>query len=552
MQQLKQCLSKLQNQSYKAYKSLQHTPFHFDGFDLLFNHVQGDPFAEPSKVSLIFPFTSMQFPNELYATEIRKIAFEDFLRRHLFEKIKNIIKGIRGTGKSGLIEIEQGGQQVIQRNAVQIHQDRLEIRLMLALPANGRRILLDHAKAMLLQEIPAIAAECLWSSLDQVAAVQQVESVEDQVALRDSLSNNNLVAFIANDSVLPRISGIEDTPLSDAITFTSPASLQVSISLPNKGVVTGMGIKQGITLFVGGGFHGKSTVLSALQTGVYNHIPTDGREAVVTLPDAVKVKAEDGRQVNQVTIQPFIDNLPLNKDTKCFSSNNASGSTSQASSIIEALQANCKLLLIDEDTSATNFMIRDEKMQALVADEKEPITPLLHRIRDLYEQYGISSVLVMGGSGDYFSVADTVLMLDTYQIKDVTAEAKSLAATQVCQAKTELKKFMPELTPRALGFPAILEIDKLFIKHKHRIDLADFSIDLRDVEQLMEISQTRAIGWLIKWTMSQQTETSIFKSLTNIYQQVASEGFDKITPYPVGNLAMPRLIDVFAAVNRIR
>ena len=181
-----------------------------------------------------------------------------------------------------------------------------------------------------------------------------------------------------------------------------------------------------LTLIVGGGYHGKSTLLQAIERGVYNHIYGDGREWVVTDPTAVKIRAEDGRRIENVDISSFIHNPPLNKNTEEFSTENASGSTSQAANIVEAVEAGTQLILFDEDTSATNFMIRDERMQRLVSNEKEPITPFIDRVRELYEDHNISTIMVMGGSGDYFEVADTVIMMDNYLPEDVTMDAKKI------------------------------------------------------------------------------------------------------------------------------
>lgn len=188
-----------------------------------------------------------------------------------------------------------------------------------------------------------------------------------------------------------------------------------------------MGIPHGVTLFVGGGFHGKTTVLKALEVGIYNHIPMDGREFVVMDPNAVKIRSEDSRSVVCCDISAFIDNLPFKQDTTQFSTADASGSTSQAANIVEALEVGASTLLIDEDTCATNFMIRDWKMQQLVAKEKEPITPFISKVRALFHQHGVSSVLVIGGAGDYFSVADHVIMMDAYEPRDVTDQAKEIA-----------------------------------------------------------------------------------------------------------------------------
>jgi len=255
---------------------------------------------------------------------------------------------------------------------------------------------------------------------------EHIKLVEDQEFIRRKLKEKGLVCFIANNSILPRESGISAKPLKDAVKFVSPENLKVKFTLPSGKEIEGMGIKEGITLICGGGFHGKSTLLEAIQLGVYNHIKDDGREFVITREDAVKIRAEDGRYIEKVDISPFIENLPFGKDTRHFSTEDASGSTSQSANIIEAIEAGSKLLLIDEDTTATNLMIRDLRMQKLVHKDKEPITPFIDRIRELWEKFGISTIMVSGGLGDYFEVADYVIVMENYLPKDKTKEAKQI------------------------------------------------------------------------------------------------------------------------------
>lgn len=206
---------------------------------------------------------------------------------------------------------------------------------------------------------------------------------------------------MADHSVLPRESGISSRPLKDSVPFMSPQSLRVSMKLPHEGTIYGMGIPAGITLIVGGGYHGKSTLLNALELGVYNHIAGDGREYVITDDSALKLRSEDGRFIRNVDISLFINDLPNKKDTRCFSTEDASGSTSQAAGIVEGIEAGSKVFLLDEDTSATNFMVRDTFMQEVISREKEPITPFLERAGDLYEKAGISTILVAGSSGAF-------------------------------------------------------------------------------------------------------------------------------------------------------
>ena len=264
---------------------------------------------------------------------------------------------------------------MLANTAVQIRGDgTVEARFTVGLPAQGRRVLGRQACQLLLEELPRIIESSLMArSHAEEELWRHAAANEDADALRSMLAERGLIAFVADGSILPRSSGVDDRPMGgdEVIPFSSPESLRIGYSLPNAGTVAGMGVGEGVTLIVGGGYHGKSTLLRAIERGVYNHRPGDGRELVVSAPDLVKIRAEDGRAVNGVDISAFIGDLPLGKSTRRFSSDNASGSTSQAAAIVEAMESGASGLLIDEDTAATNFLIRDARMQALVPKESE-------------------------------------------------------------------------------------------------------------------------------------------------------------------------------------
>ncbi|MGK7945070.1 MAG: P-loop domain-containing protein, partial [Microcystaceae cyanobacterium] len=363
---LERTLFELDGRSYKAYKDIKGS-YQFPDFTLIIDHVQGDPFASPSRLRIKLSHAVAQFPPSLYQSSSREIALRDYLNRQ-FNKVAQSLSSRRGTGKSGLISIVKVGQGVLDRTSIIIDQSGIEVRLWVGLPARGRSILGRQAAELLGEDLPEIVDRALkYKALDAEAIERQVKTIEDADWLRSQLKQHQLVAFIANGSILPRRSGVDDHPLDkDGIPFQSPSSFEVSFNCPNYGEIKGMGIPQGITLIVGGGYHGKSTLLHAIEQGVYNHIPNDGREFVVTEASAVKIRAEDGRSMAGVDISPFINHLPQGKSTRQFSTPNASGSTSQAGNIIEALEIGTKVLLIDEDTAATNFMIRDQRMQQLI------------------------------------------------------------------------------------------------------------------------------------------------------------------------------------------
>jgi predicted ABC-class ATPase len=560
---LKRTVSRIDGKGYKAYKDIKGS-YAFDRYTLIIDHVQGDPFAAPSRVRVRLPHGRTGFPQELWDNPVRRIAFCDYLARRFYEAIRRLTKGHRGMGKSGLVEIDKGGQEILERNAVVVDGENLEARFVVGLPAAGRTILGKEALGIFFDEIPHIVeASLLFLSVDQKGIRHHADVAEDQDVMRGLLGERGLVAFVADGSVLPRRSGVDDRPLdserSGAVPFKGPRELEVELELPHRGRIKGMGIPKGVTLIVGGGFHGKSTLLNSIERGVYNHIHGDGREYVVTDQAAVKIRVEDGRRIEGVNISPFINNLPFGKDTIRFSTDNASGSTSQAANIMEALEIGAQVLLIDEDTSATNFMVRDERMQELVAKEKEPITPFVDKVRKLFADHGVSTILVMGGSGDYFDVAHTVIMMENYQPHCVTEQTAAIARKHASSRIDEGGEAFGEITPRR---PLKDGFDPSRGKREVKIDAKGLrtilygttTIDLSYLEQLVDRSQTRAIGLMIHYYAERYLENapSLKEGMELVMRAVQEKGLDCLLPYMVGNLAMPRSFEVSGAINRMR
>jgi len=557
MDRLQTLLTSIDGRGYKAYKQLQ-GEYSFPGYSLRIDHVQGDPFAEPSRCRILIDSTTAAIPEQLYSNLIRRVALEDFFGRFFAAAISEHVSGARGSGRSGEIVIADYGQQVLRRNSVLIPDGSMELRFQVALPADGRSILGQQAMEMLFQELPQVVTTSLLSINDNLVQAQtHVESVEDQQYLRSQLQQNGLVAFIGDGSILPRMSGIDDHPLPDAVPFVAPDSMALELERLHQEPIRGLGIPHGVSLIVGGGFHGKSTLLHAIEYGVYDHISGDGRSLVVTEPSACKIRAEDARAITGVDITPFSNNLPQGKDTHSFTTQNASGSTSQAANIMEALATGSSTLLIDEDTSATNFMIRDRRMQALVAKEKEPITPLVQRIRGLYQEQGVSVILVMGGSGDFFAYADQVLMLDNYLARDVTREAKALADIQetIETSATSIQYASPRILKRSCLNPQFRgNKEKIQAFATRALRYGDTEIDLSRLEQLVDRAQLQAIGYLMSYYYNRfpGERKGLVEALEELLLLVESKGLDCITPYITGTLAMPRIQELAATINRLR
>ncbi len=563
---LKKILTRIDGRGYKAYKEIEGC-YDFGHFLLFIDHVQGDPFASPSRLRLKVPQKVAKFPYDLFLNKVRAMALRDYLTRKFHSAIKTEVKGNRGIGHSGRISIDLPGQEVLERTSCFVDKDGVEMRFTLGLPAAGRTILGRQAEEMFFGELPRLVEKALYyDHLSPQEIKRHVEVVEDQEYIRAQLEEKKWVCFLADGSLLPRRSGVDDRPLSSEYTdhhkivfWQTPPELAGQVETKNQGVIRGMAIPEGVILIVGGGFHGKSTLLNALEKGVYPHIPGDGRELVVTHQGAVKIRAEDGRFVEKVDISAFINNLPFGQSTSPFSTQNASGSTSQAANIIEALEMGAKVLLIDEDTSATNFMIRDQRMQALVNKEKEPITPFIDKVRQLYDELGVSTILVMGGSGDYFEVADCIIMMENYLPRDVTQRAKEIRQQFPTRRQSEggnsfgqIRKRIP--LPESFNPQRGKKEVKIEAKGLRTIIYGRTLIDLSQVAQVVDESQTRAIGDLIHFAATRffKGNVTLAAGLRQALKEVEEKGLDIISPFRRGDYALPRIYEIAAAINRLR
>lgn len=551
---LKRELQRIDGRGYKSYKDLE-GQYDFDSFVLSIDHVQGDPFASPSRVRVIIKNKESKFPKELITIKYKNIAVSDFLVRLFSKNIRKYGEKIFGSGKSGLIEISRAGQEILERTAIIIDSEKIEARFYVGFPAKGRSVLAKELEKILFNVIPKVVENTLiYSNIDSKALINRVKLVEDQTYIRSELNNRELVAFIANNSILPRESGVSQRSLKDGKKFISPKELEVEFNTPNRGVIKGMGIPKGITLIVGGGYHGKSTLLKALELGVYNHIEGDGREFVITEDTALKVRAEDGRSIINTDISIFINNLPNGKDTKNFCTENASGSTSQAANIIEGIESGTKTLLIDEDTSATNLMIRDSIMQKLVVKDKEPITPYIDVAKNLYSKLGISTILVVGSCGDFFDIADLVIQMDNYEPFEVTEKAKALSKgnnhNQDINIDINFNRVLQKGTIEQ-GLKGI----KIKTFGTDGISINKENIDLRAVEQIVDTEQLNTIGTLMKYIEKNMMnrQLTLRETIKEAYKELEN-GMLNIddTKGGSGSLAKVREQEILCAYNRFR
>ena len=556
----------LNNKPYPSYKSLKQE-FIFERYKFQIDYVQGDPFAAPSKC--VIKISKTEFSNFVQQNWVpeKSIPLCDFFGRRFAKKISKLRPRDMGSGKSGLIRIDSGGQQILDRASCQINELEMRLCIEIGLPAYGRRIAAENCSILLCEILPLLIKELLdISTAEEMHLNQHINCYLNDLSIRAELTKMGAIAFVANGSVLPRVSGDRQEPMTNHfVPFESPEDLLYTFNLPYEynqvNEITGMLLPRGIHLITGGGYHGKSTLLQALAQGVYCNIPGDGRELVITQNDCLQIKAEEGRAISGVDLRPLIQNIPGNRDTSSFSSQDASGSTSQAASIMEAIESGSRLLLMDEDSCATNLLIRDARMQALVQKEWEPITPWIDRIQDFYKCHHTSTILVIGGCGDYLEVADLVLKMEEYKLRNVTAEAAEIV--EQYENKRQKENVLPLQTIKN-RYIVPETIDAHRGKHPFKFDLigtkilrfGQYEIDLRSLEQLTDSSQLRAAAFAMLWIRSRATNSKkclmeIFKELEN---ELSSNGLKVLwgkEQHP-GDLAMPRIQEISALLNRLR
>lgn len=559
LEELRERLHTLDGEGYGAYKRIKGSYRGADGMVLHIDHVQGDPFARPSRLRAAVPAALARLPREAFSSRDRRRATADFLNRRLYEAFAGAPE-VGGSGRSGELQILRPSQAVLERTSLLASADGdMEVRFGAGLPARGRRILGDAAARLLIEVVPAcLRAALLLDEATRSALDEHIRTVEDAVSARSQLAGRGLVAFVAEGASLPRRSGVDDRPLhAGAVSFRVPEPLRCTLEVPNAGTLTGMGVPEGVTLIVGGGYHGKSTLLRAIESGIYDRIPGDGRERVVAVATAMKVRAEDGRSVRSVDISNFIGELPGGQATAAFRTENASGSTSQAATIMEAVECGATALLLDEDTSATNFLIRDARMQALVADRDEPITPLIDRVRALYDQQGISTILVVGGSGDYFDVADHVIGMRAYLAEDRTAEAKRIADEQPSARAVEGGVW--RAPPPRLPLPDSVQPGRgrrdryVRVNGLSLLELGRERLDTGSLEQLVESAQLEAMAQaLIQLGSRFDADTALAELLHRLGRDIEHKGLDVISESPIGDYAGFRPLDLAGVLNRLR
>ena len=549
LEDLRALLLRIDGGSYGAYKRAKGLWFGPE-VDVAIDHVQGDPFAAPSVVRL--RVHDPGYDADTLQAGPGRTALCDLLLRRFARATRGIQRN--GSGKSGIVDVDVGGAAILRRSACAFVDGALELRLRVGLPARGRRVM-GRAAATLLTDALVHATEAVRVNAVPEDDVRRWQHAAlEHASLVEQLEPAGLVAFVADGAVLPRASGVDASPMRDAVAMQAPETLRVELRGLDGQPISGLGIPQGVTLIAGAGFHGKSTLLQAIAEGVYPHIPGDGRERVATLSSAMKVRSEDGRSVTDVDVRPFITDLPGKRATASFSTADASGSTSLAASILESIEAGSEALLFDEDTCATNLLVRDARMQALV--ERDTIVPLVDRVRQLHAERGISTVLVIGGSGDYLDVADTVIAMDGYRPHDATDKARSVCASLPSRRTGEPAPMDGTVRARRAEPASLAPARRGHGRAKVRarglrdLDYGDDTIVLDGLEQLVDPSQVRTLGVLLEWASRQKPGSTLAELAHAATEEAAHKGLYGLRPSP--ELAEVRPAEVAAALNRLR
>lgn len=555
MKELYQRLQAISGKNYGSYRQLAQKKLDFGDFSLEFLHIQGDPYAPPSKILLSAPLKILGWNGDFTSTKTKQMALSDFLHRELAKAIQE-----RYPDKNQPIVLSMPGQEILIRNSLWADNGNLTILLQVALPGEKRLIDGVAVKEIFTQVLPDILTMALYADSEKIkGAKNAIETLEIREGLIQELKKRDLVAFVPNGAILPRESGISEKPLLNSIPFTSPESLSVELESCGK-TFKGMGIKKGITVITGGAYHGKSTLLSALEKAVYPHIQGDGREWIVVDESAVRIKTEEGRSVRHSDISMLVRDLPGNKSTKDFSTAHASGSTSEAANLIEMLEFGTTTFLIDEDSSAVNFLIRDSRVRTLIGNEKEPLIPLIDKIRTLAKA-DYNFILVAGACGDYLEVADTVLLLTDYLVENVTEKVKEICKEKNLQTSVEsgvfeqtsrnFKDFVEEIKSSVKPLSAVERQVKVKLQGNN-LHIGFLQAEVSRISQMPDSSSCLGAGILLLNLLQNIEDKPSKELIQEKIEKISLIGFRNLPQGLNREIALPRLFEIASVLLRLR
>jgi len=566
MKALYQKIRSLNGKNYGLYKSLADKPWDFGDFALEFLHVQGDPYAPASRVLIKANLSMLGYAGEWGGTFERRLALSDFLYRKLGRLVQE-----RYPGKDAAVIFDTAGPEMLVRNSLWIDNGELRACLQVKLPGDGRKIQAELAAEILTMVLPdLVSAGLYYSKSDEVFLQEHYRVLAERKEILSQLDARGLCAFVPDGAVLPRASGLSEMPLEGAVPFVAPEEMAVTLNVCGRDI-RGMGIPKGITVITGGAFHGKSTLLQALTRSVYPHIPGDGREGIVIDESALRVGVEDGRSVRGTDLSHFVRDLPGGVSTKDFNTLSASGSTSEAANLLEAMEAGSRTFLIDEDSSAVNFLIRDVRVRKLLGDDREPLIPLTDRIREISAQ-GYSFILVAGACGDYLDLADNIVIMANYKAECAEFTPMSSWKTEGLIGSTESaevqqpRPFVAYMQPLQKSVRPTSSVErqvKVKLAGDTLLQIGFLVSDTSRLNTLVDRQQRFGAGFVLLNLLqnaasnaesgdSSNAGDSVAETIQKLYEKIQNVGFRNLPQGMSREMSLPRVVDIACVAFRLR
>jgi predicted ABC-class ATPase len=512
--------------------------------------------------SIRVPQTIAEIPSVLIESPIRRTALEDYLLRAFSAEVDKLASfDMTGLAKRNIV-VTSPEQKILPRNTILVTGEYVELRVAIQLPLQQTLVdgVVTYAvDGVRMQEIlfdelmESVVNSLLYCNMDAEDVELFVQSMDNADRLRQHLNASGQVAFLAEGSLLDRAE-LSDLPdYEHAVPLGLADGLGEPVDTPYAGTVNGLVVPSGLTVILGEADGGRIELMDALAQGIYNHVNGDGREHCVTVPDAVEIISEPGRSVQNVDLSAFYRE---DVSKQHFSSDWADSFDSQAASLMEALEAGSRVLLIDEQTSCPTFLGTDSRLDEVLGEPSH--ISLAARARQMVDELGIS--IVIAGSNlvaEYIPVADTVLQVSQSVVSDVTAVTKELDVSpaavapsiQLSSLLSRLRWIMPSSIDPSIGHEDVfVKVDEDGLMQFGRIIM-----DAEDISQLVSLDQLRAIGLTFYYLKLRYVDEgySLREILDLVDRDISNEGLNALARDFCGNLARPRRYEVAAMLNRL-
>ncbi len=511
------------------------------------------------------PQTISEIPDYQFDSPVRRTAMEDLLLRRLAANVEHIANfDHNGIARRSML-VPHPTQAILPRNALLLTKEYIEVRIRIVLPVqtiamDGDAVVAidgEMAQQIFFENLPeVISNSLLYCNIETADADAFVNNMEDADQLRQHLGASGQISFVAEGALLTRIKS-EDTPdYERLIPLEVDDSLIDEVEVPHAGTVRGLGIPHGLTLILGESNGGRVDLTEAIAQGIYNHVPGDGRESVVTVADAVAIHSEAGRSIQQVDISAFATELLDGGNPASYSCKSAGSFSSQAASTVEALEAGARVLLYDEHSSSSTFLSSDTRVSPLLG--KSIRNSLASRARQMVDELGIS-IVVAGSSlvAEFIPIADKILRVENYRVSDITEEAKELdIVPSVADSSVNLSSMLSRsrwVMPSSID-PSIGRED--IVIHADEEDFLQFGrsiVDLGALKQICDADQARAIGFVLYYSKLRYMDEGypLREILDLVDRDLSNEGLNALSRDARGDLARPRRYEVAATLNRL-